>query len=160
MPISVFNKASESVATAEVRQVVNVDATRVNQAAFCVTTGLALATAGSVYAVVTAAAMTTQIACGILGVICTGASFGSIAAWMDTNSRNLDTYFSNLQHHTGVAIAGMSQFVAQTMVQAVVNGLAQGVSTNIRRKISGPDFVVEKRYSTPTNNKKTSFFGA
>ena len=58
-------KASESVATAEVRQVVNVDATRVNQAAFCVTTGLALATAGSVYAVVTAAAMTTQFAFGI-----------------------------------------------------------------------------------------------
>ena len=127
---------------------------RVNQVAFCVTTGLALATAGSVYAALTVASLTAQVAYGALALTTSGASFGSIAAWADSSSKNLDKYFSNLHHHTGVAIAGMSQFVAQTMVQAVVQGVAQGISTNIRRKISGPDFLIRQESAQVSGTKK------
>lgn len=128
--------------------------THVNRAAFCVTTGLALGTMGSVYAVMSAAAVSAQVAYGLLSVAFAGASAGSIAAWMDPKSRDLQAYFENLHHHTGVAIAGMYQFAAQTMVQAVVQGVAQGISTSISRKIAGPDFVIRTENQPVLSRKK------
>lgn len=133
-----------------------VNQTHVNRAAFCVTTGLALGTMGSVYAVMTTAALGAQVALGILSLGFAGASAGSIAAWMDPKSRDLQAYFDNLHHHTGVAIAGMYQFAAQTMVQAVVQGVSQGISTSIRRKIAGPDFVVRNDSQMYSSHRKHS----
>lgn len=143
---------------AEQPQSKNLDNSRTNQVAFCVTTGLAVATMGSVYALTNTASTAAQVAYGLLAITSAGASVGSISAWLDTDSKNLETYFARLHHHSGIAIAGMYQFAAQTMVQAVIQGVSQGISTGIRRKISGPDFITEQKMTgfPPTRSNESS----
>jgi hypothetical protein len=115
----------------------------VNQAAFVTVSVLAVGTAASVFAAATAVATVATVAYSILAVTAGAVSIASISAWLDPTSTTIHAYFSNCSKHAGYAVAGAYQFVAQTLVQALIKGLADGVSTAIRRKISGDDVTVQ-----------------
>lgn len=110
-----------------------------NQAAFATVTLLAVATGGSVFAAMATASKAAMFACGVLGTASAGASIGAITAWFDQSSTTAREYFSSLPTHTGIAMGTMAQFVAQTLFQAAVQGVAQGISAYFRRAIGGPD---------------------
>ena len=115
----------------------------VNVAAFCTVTVLACATAASAIAAATTTAGTVAlVAYTVLAILSGAISIASITAWVDPNSTDVKSYFSNLATHMGYAIAGTFQFVAQTLVMALVQGLANGISTAVSRKIAGPDITV------------------
>lgn len=118
----------------------------VNQVAFCTTTTLGLATIGAAVTAASATASTVAlVAYSILAIGLGGTSIASITAWADPSSDTPRKYFKNLQQHASFAIAGVTQLFAQVAVQAVIKGVADGISTAIRRAISGPDVVVENR---------------
>ncbi len=109
------------------------------QAAFATVTVLAAATAGSVFAAVATVSKAAQIAYGVLGITCGGASIASITAYFDPQANTASEYFNAFKDHAGIAIAGTYQFASQVLLQAFIKGLADGVSIAIRRAIAGPD---------------------
>ena len=117
----------------------------VNQIAFCTSTTLATATIATTFAAVAAVAIPAKVALIGLAVLSGSVSGASVTAWMDQRSINATSYFSNLKEHAAYAVASMTQMTAQILVQAVIQGLANGVSTSIKRAIAGPDFTVETK---------------
>lgn len=114
----------------------------VKQTAFCTVTALGLATAGSVVAAVTTASAVAAVAYGVLSVGLAGVSLGAIKAAFDTNSVDIESYFSNTRDAAGYAAAGLFQFAAQTFVQALIQGAAHGIGQRVQRSIGGPDVTV------------------
>ncbi len=110
---------------------------KVNQAAFCTVTALAVVTAASIGAAVTTASTVAAVAYGVLGIGSGAVSIASITAWLDPNSTSVANYFSNLKSHAGYAIAGTFQVVAQTFVQALVQGAANGITKRVGDAIGG-----------------------
>lgn len=119
----------------------------VNHVACGVTTSLAVLTIGSTFAAVTATTVTAKVAYVALSVLLGSISIGSLTAWAHESSSNLSTYFENLKNHSGVAVASMSQLVAQTFVQAVVQGIAGGISKSMTRTIAGDDVTIRVKNS-------------
>lgn len=115
-----------------------------NQAAFVTTTGLAVLTTLSVVAAISTTSTIAAIACAVLGLTSGGASIASITAWLDTSSDTADGYFKIFKYHAGIAVAGAYQFFSQAMLQALIDGLIKGISTKVRRAISGPDTTVRE----------------
>ncbi len=109
----------------------------VNQVAFATSVGLACATVGSVAGAVMAATKVAFVAYAALGITCGGASIASVTAWFDQTSDTTEKYFENLKGHAGIAIAGMYQFVAQVLLQALIEGLAQVVRQAVVDMFSG-----------------------
>ena len=62
---------------------------------------------------------------------------GSITAWLDPTSTTVGNYFANVRSQGAIAIAGMYQFVTQTMFHAVVDGLREGITGLVSAAISG-----------------------
>ncbi len=120
----------------------------VNQIAFCTSTTLAIATIATTFTAVAAVPVSTKIAFIALSVLSGSVSAASVTAWMDETSFNASNYFSNLKKHSAYAVASMTQMTAQLLVQAVIQGLASGVSTSIRRQIAGPDLTIENSNKT------------
>ena len=91
-----------------------------------------------------AASTVATIAYAILAITASAVSIASITAWIDKDSTTSDKYFEKMGEHIKYAIAGVYQIVAQTLVQSVIHGIAEGISTALRRKIAGPDVTVKK----------------
>ncbi|PIS01642.1 MAG: hypothetical protein COT84_00955 [Chlamydiae bacterium CG10_big_fil_rev_8_21_14_0_10_35_9] len=117
----------------------------VNQAAFITSAALAASTAGFALAAAGAASKTAAVAYGFFAVTSGAASLSSITAWLDNTSTTADNYFNNMKTHAGLAIVGTYQLVAHTMLQALIKGLTDGISTAVRRAISGPDVTIEHK---------------
>ena len=117
----------------------------VNQIAFCASTTLATATIAITFAAVTAVALPAKVALIALAVLSGSASGASVTAWMDQRSIDATSYFSNLKEHSAYAVASMTQLTAQILVQSVIQGLANGVSTSTRRWVAGPDITIETK---------------
>jgi hypothetical protein len=115
-----------------------------DQAAFITVSVLAAATAGTVFAAVATASKVAAIAYRVLAITGAGASIASVTAWMDTNSKTAGEYLSVFKEHASKTILGAYQFTSQTLVAALVQGVADGVRTAIRRAISGPDVTVRQ----------------
>lgn len=112
----------------------------VNQAAFCTITSLAVVTGASVFLAATTASTVAMVAFAALGITGAGLSIGAITAWLAMkDGETAKDYFEKAKDHSAVSVAGMYQFVAQTLVQALVKGLGDGISAFFRRKIAGPD---------------------
>lgn len=109
-------------------------------AAIITTTVLAAATGGTVFAAMATTSKAALFAYGILGVALSGASIGAITAAFDASTTTAREYMKSIPSHAGIAIGVMSQFVAQTLFQAAVQGFAQGITAYFRRLIGGPDF--------------------
>ena len=103
----------------------------VNQAAFLLATVSAAATVSSIVAVTAAASKVAMVALGILGVTSAGVSIATMTAWLDKSSITAAKYWENVKNHSGIAIVGMYQFVAQTMVQAMVEAFARAIQYSI-----------------------------
>jgi hypothetical protein len=121
----------------------------VNQAAFLTTTTLGVATiAATVSAVATTAGTVALVAYSILAISTAGLSISAITAWVavkgdDRDDDNCRTYFKTFVTHSGFALAGFFQFTAQTLVQAVINGLGKGIKRGIERRVGGADITYE-----------------
>lgn len=111
-----------------------------NTAAFFLSTTLAVGTVASVFAAVSTTSTVAAVAAGFFAVTCGGGAIASITAWTVSNST--DKYFENFKGHAGIAIGGLYQFVAHTLLQALIQGLADGIRQAISRKVSG-----ERRYA-------------
>ena len=114
----------------------------VNQVAFFTVVGLGVVTGGAAIAAAVTANTVALIAYTILAITAGGASLASVTAWLDATSTDAGTYFQNMQKHATIAIAGLYTFVAQTLLQSLIQGIANGVSKVITRKIAGPDITI------------------
>lgn len=103
----------------------------VNQAAFGVSTLLAMGTLMSAVAVSTATGPVGLIAYTILGIGFGSASVGSITAWLDPKSTDVKRYLDAFKQHTVYAFAGTFQLVSNRAMQAVVEGLCIGVTNRV-----------------------------
>jgi hypothetical protein len=121
---------------------------KVNAVAFCTSTALAAATAGSALMAAAVASIVATVAYAILGITFAGLSIASITAWLDKDSVTVDAYFSKLKEHAGYAIAGLYQFVAHSLIQAMVQGLVDGIIKALSRKIGGDDRTIHIRHTT------------
>ncbi len=117
----------------------------VNQVAFATVTALGVATIGAGVAAATAATTVATVGYAALTTLGAALSIASMTAWADEKSVDCSTYCQKFKEHAGYAIAGTVQFVGQSMMQAIVQGLVDGVSKALSRKIGGPDYVVQYR---------------
>lgn len=112
----------------------------VNHVAFATTTVLGVVTIGATVAAATSTASTVaMVAYATLALLSAAVSIASMTAWAHEDSTTVEKYFTRLQEHAGFAIVGSVQLVAQTLFQALRQGLAEGVGTRVRRGIAGPD---------------------
>lgn len=116
----------------------------VNTVAAATATFTAMGTIAATMMAASVASTVATIAYSILALTSAAVSIASITAWIHEDSKDADSYFNIMGDHIKYAIAGIFQLVAQILVQAVGKGLSDGVSTAIRRKISGPDITVKQ----------------
>ena len=119
----------------------------VNQVAFVTVTALGVATAASAIAAATVASTVATVALATLAVTTGAVSIATITAWVAVKGdadeeQTASNYFGTVKNHCAVALPAMYQFVAHTMLQALVQGLADGVRNAISRKIGGEDQTV------------------
>jgi hypothetical protein len=117
-----------------------------NKAAFVTTMSFAALSIASAMGAMTAAntantfALVSYSALAVTGV---ALSIAGMTAWVSFGDHrattDAGTYFQKVGDHAAIAIVGVTQFVALTLTQAVVQGAAHGISKSISRSISGPD---------------------
>jgi len=117
----------------------------VNQVAFGTTTLLAVGTIASTVLAASVASTVATVAFAILAITLAAVSMASITAWIHKDSTDAEKYFSTMCTHIGYAIPALYQFVAQTLLAALVQGLADGITKAISRKIGGDDLTVRIR---------------
>ena len=117
-----------------------------NKSAFITTTSLAVLTAVSAILAASAANTTSTFALvsySALAITGAALSIAAVTAWFslgdDGSTTDAGTYFKKLGEHAAYAVAGTFQFVAQTLVISVVQGIAQGISRSTSRAIGGED---------------------
>lgn len=116
----------------------------VNQAAFITVTGLALGTGAAIFAAATVTSVAATVAYVIFATLGAALSIASITAWaISQNKDGAEAYFERFKEHAAKTLPGMLQFVVQMCFQALISGIAEGIVNKIRRKISGPDLVVD-----------------
>lgn len=115
----------------------------VNKVAFLTTTSSAAATITTALAAAQATATAATVAYTVMSLGLGAAGIASITAWVDKTSVDVGSYFANMQKHVGYTAAGTFQFASQTIIAALVQGIADGVSKAISRKIAGPDVTVK-----------------
>jgi len=104
---------------------------------------LSLHPIATIFAAATTATTVATVAYAILATAGSALSIASMTAWADRSSDSPHKYYSNLVGHAGIALAGMSQFITQTLFTALINGLANGISKAVTRKISGEDVTMK-----------------
>lgn len=110
----------------------------VNQVAFATITVSALATGGCAFAAATAASKAAAVAYGILGIVSGSINLTSISAWMiASNDESAETYFSRIGNHASKAIPAAFSFISQTLLQALIQGVAKGIRDLVSDTISG-----------------------
>lgn len=115
----------------------------VNRAAFATITGLGIATIGSVVVALGATSTVAMVAYGTFAVLGAAISNASMSAYMHPDSRSISQYFEKVSTHSGYAIAGTVQFIAQTLIQSLIQVAIGGISTNAARKWRGADITVD-----------------
>ena len=115
-----------------------------NVAAFTVSTLLAAGTVASVVATATAVSTVAIVAYSALALTLGGLSIASVTAWIDKKSKDVNSYFETFGGHAGCAVAAIYQFAAHTMLQALVQGMADAVRKLVSQKIASPDVTVQR----------------
>jgi len=109
----------------------------VEATAFSTTILLAAGTATCVFAAINSIALVTTVAFAALGLTIGAVGIASVTAYFDRTSISPGAYLSNVSTHSCYAIAGVWQFVAQTLVLSMIQGLANGIFTWVSDKVSG-----------------------
>lgn len=117
----------------------------VNIAAFATVATLAGITIAAGITAATTVSTAATVAYTILAVTGAAVSGASITAYFHRDSVSIERYFETVRSHSGYAIAGAYQLVAQAIVQGLIEGLVRGVSKAIERKIAGPDRTFGRR---------------
>lgn len=107
-----------------------------NRAAFGLGIGLGAVTIGGAIGCATATTTAGLVAFGILTTLGTALSGASMTAWLSQDTNDFDQYIEKFKKHSSVALVGTVQFVAQTLFQAVVRGIYDGIANSISRKFS------------------------
>ena len=117
-----------------------------NKAAFVTTTSLAVLTGASAVGALNATntantfALVSYSALALTGV---ALSIAAITAWVSLwdvrSTADAGTYFDKLADDATLAVAGVAQFSAMVLTNAVVQGLTQGTSRRISRAVGGED---------------------
>jgi len=109
----------------------------VGKTAFATSTVLA----GATVACSVGAALVSQVALTVIlavgATIFAGMSIASITAYVDKSSTTPTKYLENVAKHSGYAIAGMLQFVTQTLFTSLIDGIGRGIGLRVQRKIAG-----------------------
>jgi hypothetical protein len=100
-------------------------------------TGLAVGTCALVIASATAVSTVAMVLFGALAITAAAISIASMTAAFSDQSSTIEGYFGELKSHLKVALPALWQFVAQTFVQALVQGAANGISDRVTSSISG-----------------------
>jgi len=110
----------------------------VNPVAFGTVVGLGAATIATLCKAAAVTATTTAVVgYSVLGLGCAAVGIASMTAWCDSSSTDVKSYFKNVASHSGIAIAGTVQFVAQTTIQSVVQCCAIRAGDRISARIFG-----------------------
>ena len=108
-------------------------------------TALALSTGAAVFAAASAATAVATIAYAILSVGVGAIAIASITACFDETSTSTENYFLNIKKHAIVTIPATFSVVSQAMIQALIEGVKEGVIKVVSRKIAGDDVTVRVR---------------
>lgn len=119
----------------------------VNQAAFgMIAISGAVALGGAVGAAVATgtAAKVAYIGLAILGA---SVNLSAIANYFSCNERSsAESYFNDCMSTTGKTFAGFMSTFGQLAVQAIIQGVVEGIQVAIKRAIAGDDFTSTQRH--------------
>lgn len=116
----------------------------VNTVAAATVTFSSMATIAATVMAATVASTVATVAYAILAITASAVSIASITAWIDKDATDSEKYFEKMGEHIKYSIASVYQIVAQVLVHALIQGIADGIRTVLRRGISGPDVTYRK----------------
>ena len=112
----------------------------VNHVAFATSTSLSVGTGLAVFAAATTASTVVAIAATIFAVTLGATTISSVTAWLASrDDTTAAEYFETVKQHAGRAVAGAYVFVSQTLLTALIQGVAEGIKNLVSRKIGGED---------------------
>ncbi len=103
----------------------------VNRVAFATALLTGAATIGGCVALVSTTSVAAGVALGIFTLIAASAGIASMTSYPKSNS--VKEYVENMKEQTPIALAASVQFIAQTAVQAIVQGFAQALGQKAYR---------------------------
>ncbi|MGA8165189.1 MAG: hypothetical protein WB791_09230 [Waddliaceae bacterium] len=116
-----------------------VDHTSVNAAAFFSLTGSSTVTIGSAYAATLVASNVAAVALVVLAITGGGVIGACITAWLRTGTGRVGDYFDNVRADSGVMIAAIYAFAAETIVVRIIEEGATRIAQNIGDRLFGKD---------------------
>lgn len=116
-------------------------------ASFTISTG-ALVTIGAVVGAVMVPHVAALVAGIALAVFAACFTFAAITAWAEVNREaSCKEYFSAIGEHLLAIIPAVLACIGTILCQAAVEGVANGVSKNISRRIGGADTTIEVHHT-------------
>lgn len=106
----------------------------VNRVAFATALVTGAATIGGCVALASATSVASGVALGIFTLIASSAGIASMTSYPKSNS--VEEYVNNMKEQTPVALAATVQFIAQTAMQAIIQGAANALGRKVDRKVS------------------------
>ena len=111
----------------------------VNQTTFCTVTALAIVSIGSAVSAATAISTVTAAVYGVLATLGSALSIASMTAYTSLKGKvdkedSAREYFNEIANHAGFAIAGVFQFLGQTLMLSVVEGFSQAITGSVKKK--------------------------
>lgn len=106
----------------------------VNRAAFATALVTGAATIGGCVALVSTTSLAAGVALGIFTLIASSAGIASMTSYPKSNS--VEEYVENMKEQTPIALAASVQIIAQTVIQALVQGFANAFGQKAYRKTS------------------------
>jgi hypothetical protein len=109
----------------------------INSAALLTTGSLSVATIACVIGAATSVSTVALIAYTALGITLGAASIAAITAYIDSDTKDVGSYFANVGKHSAVVVVGMYTLVAQKLLGGLVDAIVNGLITRVTRKVSG-----------------------
>jgi|GEM_PF-3870261 len=104
----------------------------VNRVAFATALLTGAATIGGAVALVSATSTAAGVALGIFTLIASSAGIASMTSY--PKSFSVKEYVENMEKQTPIALVAAVQFIAQTAVQAIVQGCANALGNHARQR--------------------------
>lgn len=100
-------------------------------------TGLAVGTCALVIGAATTTSTVALVIFSALAITAAAVSIASMTAAFSERASTIDGYFKAVGDHLKIALPAMWQFVAQTLVQALIEGCAKGITDNVYQRFTG-----------------------
>ena len=106
----------------------------VNRVAFATALVTGAATICGCVALASATTVASGVALGIFTLIASSAGIASMTSYPKSNS--VEEYVKNMQEQTPFALAASVQFIAQTAIQALIQGAANALGRKADKKMT------------------------